>query len=66
MWVKPTLLLAGCLMLTGPVIFAIGFFTKDLSVEVAGGFAAVVGLQMAHQWLGSWEDQRSDVQCYRH
>jgi len=44
-------------MLTGPIIFAIGFFTKDLSVEVAGGFAAVVGLQTAHQWLGSWEDQ---------
>lgn len=56
MLIKPALTLSGCLMLTGPIIFAIGFFTKDLSIEVAGGFATVIGIQITHQYLGSWNE----------
>lgn len=57
MLIKPALTLSGCLMLTGPIIFVIGFFTKDLSIEVAGGFAAVIGIQITHQYLGSWDGE---------
>lgn len=51
---KLAIRLSGLLMLAGPVVFAVGFFIRDVPVEVAGGFASVVGLQIVHQYLGSW------------
>ena len=57
------LVVAGAVTVSAPFVLGIGYLLNNLAVEVVGGFAMVVGLQVIHMnqgQIGLVENRKED------